>query len=379
MADSQARVVVCTEEFTDAVAEGLPAAPDVEFVVQCRRPGCAGRPASLRRARLGLLRRPRCFRRTPPTRRRVRWPRPTRTAGRCGSTPRAPPDCPRRPCTGTPTSATSARPTAHRCWASCRTTRPSPWPSCSSPTASATRCSSRSRSVPPPSSSRDGRAPRWCASGWSATARRCSSAVPTFYAALMASDLPDDTFSRCAGAPVRARRCPRRCSGGSPSGSASRSSTGSGRPRHCTSSCRTGPTTSSRAPRGGRCPGTTSRCATRRARVADRAARCAVRPRRVDRAGLLAPHRGEPPGLPGLVAQHGGHLRARRGRLLPVPGPQQRHAQGGRDLGLPGRGGEPSARAPGRARGSRRRARRRRRARQAGRGGRRRGCDARRS
>ncbi len=39
MADSQARVVVCTEEFTDAVAEGLQQAPDVEFVVSVGDPG----------------------------------------------------------------------------------------------------------------------------------------------------------------------------------------------------------------------------------------------------------------------------------------------------------------------------------------------------
>ncbi|HEX5090316.1 MAG TPA: benzoate-CoA ligase family protein [Nocardioides sp.] len=45
IADSGARLVVCTEEFTTAVADGLEAAPDVELVVTVGEPGpLAGRP-----------------------------------------------------------------------------------------------------------------------------------------------------------------------------------------------------------------------------------------------------------------------------------------------------------------------------------------------
>ena len=74
-------------------------------------------------------------------------------------------------------------------------------------------------------------------------------------------------------------------------------------------------------------------------------------------------------GVPGRVAGHRRHLRPHRRRLLHLPGPQQRHAQGRRHLGLAGRGGEPAARAPGGARGRGGRRRRRRRPRQAGRRG----------
>jgi acyl-coenzyme A synthetase/AMP-(fatty) acid ligase len=42
------------------------------------------------------------------------------------------------------------------------------------------------------------------------------------------------------------------------------------------------------------------------------------------------------PGVPGGVAAHRRHLRRGRGRVLRLPGPHRGHAQGQRDLGLPG-------------------------------------------
>ena len=76
--------------------------------------------------------------------RTARWPAPTRMPVRCGSTPRAPRVRPRVRCTDTPTSGTSARPTASRCWGSGRRTCACRWPSSSSLTAWATRRGSRS-------------------------------------------------------------------------------------------------------------------------------------------------------------------------------------------------------------------------------------------
>ena len=110
LADSGARLVVCT--------------PGVHR-------GRRGRAAAGARGRTtGRGGRRRRSRRPPPSARRRgrsswppagrppthvgRSPTPTPTRGRSGSTPAAPPACPRPRCTGTPTSATSARPTAQQ-------------------------------------------------------------------------------------------------------------------------------------------------------------------------------------------------------------------------------------------------------------------------
>ena len=74
------------------------------------------------------------------------------------------------------------------------------------------------------------------------------------------------TRSRRSGWPRRrARRCPARCSRGSSTASASTSSTASARPRRCTSSCPTARATSGPAPRARPCRGTTSRSSARTA------------------------------------------------------------------------------------------------------------------
>ena len=86
--------------------------------------------------------------------------------------------------------------------------------------------------------------------------------VPTLYAALLAhpeigTQGPGPTG--CAAASRPASRCPSISACAGASGSGATSSTGSARPRCCTSSCRTGPTTSATAPRASRCRATRSR------------------------------------------------------------------------------------------------------------------------
>ena len=90
--------------------------------------------------------------------------------------------------------------------------------------------------------------------------------VPTFYAALTASDLPADAFASRADVRVRRRAAARAAAAAvHRPRSASRSSTASAPPRRCTSSCPTGPATSAPARPACRCRATTSRCATRSA------------------------------------------------------------------------------------------------------------------
>ena len=74
------------------------------------------------------------------------------------------------------------------------------------------------------------------------------------------------------------------------------------------------------------------------------APRAPVRPGQLGGHRLLVPQRGHPAGVPGRVAAHRRHLRPRRGRLLHLPRPHRRHAQGRRHLGLPDRGRGAAAR-----------------------------------
>ena len=104
-------------------------------------------------------------------------------------------------------------------------------------------------------------------------------------------------------------------------------------------------------------------------RRGDRAghARHAVRARLVLGDRLLGAVRRVPAGVPGRVAAHRRHLRAGRRRLLRVPGPHRRHAQGERHLGVADGGRVQAARPPGRRPGGRRRRGRRGRPGEAGR------------
>ena len=121
------------------------------------------------------------------------------------------------------------------------------------------------------------------------------------------------------------------------------------------------------------CPATTSRSGTTTAAGARRPAGRAARARRVDRPRLLASYRSEPARSSRASGSVTGdtYVRDER-RLLHLPGPQHRHAQGRRHLGLAGRGRGAADRAPDGARGGGRRGARRARHRQAGGRGRRR-------
>ena len=183
-----------------------------------------------------------------------------------------------------------------RCSASGPTTSRSRWPSCSSPTASATRCSSRSPWAP--ATVLEPRRPTPDVVAGSVLAAEQPTlffAVPTFYAALR-EQRPARRRLRL-GAAVRVGRraaARRRCCSGSPTGSASRSSTASARPRRCTSSCPTGPATSGPGTTGVAVPGYDIEIARRRRRlVAARRAGRAVRPRR--RRSRSATGAGPPP------------------------------------------------------------------------------------
>jgi len=139
VADSGARVVCATTQYVDTVAAAIDLAPEVgHFVLAGAGALPALSTASARVGRTSLLWGERARART------ARWPAPTRMPVRCGSTPRAPRVRPRVRCTDTPTSGTSARPTASRCWGSGRRTCACRWPSSSSLTAWATRRGSRS-------------------------------------------------------------------------------------------------------------------------------------------------------------------------------------------------------------------------------------------
>ena len=239
------------------------------------------------------------------------------------------------------------RRTARRCWGSGPTTSRSRSPSCSSPTGSATRCSSRfvvgaTRPARPAAAhAADGpeRLPR--------TGPRSSSRSRRSTPRLLASDCRTTRSRPVRLAASAGEPLPGPLLGGSRTGSASTSSTASARPRRCTSSCPTDPATSGPGTTGTPVPGYDVVVRDDDGRGGRRrGAGCAARARRVDRAGLLAPYRRHPAGVPGRVAGHRRHLRARRGRLLHLPRPQLRHAQGRRHLGVARRGREPADRAP---------------------------------
>ena len=231
--------------------------------------GRGGRPRSAarrahRRHRAG---RRRTSRASPGTRCATpnRWRRPTRrgrSRPRSGSTPPARPAPPRARCTGTSTSATSARPTRTQVLGVGRDDVCLSARSCSSPTA-------RQQPAVPAVGGRERGAgavaaqPRALrASGSSSTASPCSSAARASGARCIAArpsprDVRDRAQRRLGGrGPARAR-CTRR----SRSGTASRSSTASAPPRRCTSSSPTSRARSCPAARASRCPATRSSCA----------------------------------------------------------------------------------------------------------------------
>ena len=80
--------------------------------------------------------------------------------------------------------------------------------------------------------------------------------------------------------------------------------------------------------RASRCPATTCASSTSGGRRAGRLAGHAAGARRLGRHRVLVPLRRLPAGVPGRMAAHRRHLRARRRRLLRLPRPHRRHAEG---------------------------------------------------
>ena len=127
--DSRARVAVVSSALLAEAApalEGAPAPP-------ARAGRGRARPGATSRSRTGSPGRPGPSRPRPPL----------ATTSRSGCTPRARRAAPRGPSTSTTTWSSPPRPTRSRCSASGRPTRCTPPPSSSSPTASATRATSR--------------------------------------------------------------------------------------------------------------------------------------------------------------------------------------------------------------------------------------------
>ena len=183
------------------------------------------------------------------------------------------------------------------------------------------------------------------------TSPRCSSRCPTFYAALLAGDLPDDTFASVRLAPSAGEPLPAALLQPVPDrfGVDELDGIGSTEALHIFMSNRPGDIRPGHDRRAG--PGLRRRGARRRRAPSPPPASrvpctCAASRSR------SATGAGPPP--PGRCSRASGwhrrHLRPRRRRLLHLPRPQQRHAQGRRHLGVARRGRGPADRAPAVAR-----------------------------
>ena len=219
--------------------------------------------------------------------------------------------------------------------------------SCSSPTASATRCTFRSRSARPASCCRARRLP----ANVYATIERHR---PTLFFvgadrlrhAARARAATVRSVVGAAGASRRARRCRPASTSASSSASASTSSTASARPKCCTCSSPTGPA------RSGRARADRSSPATRRDPRRGRAAGAGRRDRQPAGSAATRParaywnqHEKTKETIEGDWIRTGDKYYAGRRRLLLVRRPQRRHAEGRRHVGQPDRGGERADRA----------------------------------
>ena len=252
-------------------------------------------------------------------------------------------------------------------------------PSCSSPTASATRCTFRSRSAPPAFSGRGRPTP---ANVYAVIERHRPTlffSVPTGYGMLLAHDgrsrtarartqssRPTSTCRRFARGVGRRGAAAARCTTASSSASASRSSTASARPKCCTCSSRTGPARSGPARAARSSPATRRGCSTTTA-VADAAGEIGNLWISGDSicAGYWNQHEKTKHTIEGHWIRTGDKYYQDADGYLLVRRPLRRHAEGRRLVGEPGRSRERARRAPGGAGVRRRRARGSRRAREA--------------
>ena len=274
-----------------------------------------------------------------------------RTRPRSGCTRRAPRARRRPRCTGTAPSGWCARPTARRCSASrrrtgaCRRRRPS------SPTAWATRCCSRCRRARRPCSSRHRRGRRSWPTGRREYGATLFFAGPTFFADMLRAGLPPDALAgvRLAASAGEALPAALYTRWTTHFGVDILDGLGMTEMLHIFLSNQAGQVR----------PGTTG--------VAVPGYDLEI----VDDDGLEVPVgtpgtllvRGDigrhrvlvalrrlAPGVPGGVATHRRYLRPGRRRLLHVPRPHRRHAQGERNVGGTGRSGGPAACPRGRRR-----------------------------
>ena len=262
------------------------------------------------------------------------------------------------------------RPTAPRCSACAPTTSACRRPSCSSPTASATRCSSRWRWARARCWSRRRPNPALFAERIAEHGVTLFFGGPSFWGPLMAADLPRgdvrDGPQRRLG---RARRCPPRMFHGVQGAvrlrDPRRHRLHRGAAHLHLQRGRQGRAGQLRVPGAGLPGGAAPRRRHRSSRAPGEPGMLYVAGDSIC-TGYWCRTAVEPGGVPGRVDAHRRPVRARRGRQLHLPGPRRRRAQGRRHLGEPDRGGDPAAGAPGAGRGRGRRRARRGRAGQAG-------------
>ena len=326
--DSRARLLAVTAEFADRRPRPPRDAPELRGVLRPRPVPTPAAGAPLDDAR-------------PATGRRRSYPTTRRLAGVLALHLRHHRHAEGARCTGTARSRSSARRTARRCSASARTTAACPRPRRSSPTGWATR-------VLFPLSVGRGRgagagavpAGRCWPSGRRSTARRCSSPGRRSSPTCCAPSCRPTRWPACGSRVGAARRCRPRSTSAGPAhfGVDILDGIGMTEMLHIFLSNRPGEVRPGTT--GVAVPGYDLRDPRRRRppTVAGRHAGHAVRAGRVHRHRLLVPLRRLPAGVPGRVAAHRRHLRAGRRRLLHLPRPHRRHAQGQRHLGVAGRG-----------------------------------------
>ena len=175
-------------------------------------------------------------------------------------------------------------------------------------------------------------------------------AVPTMYARLLQVE-GASTSPRSGSACRPARRCPPRCFTRGRRASASSCSTWWARRRRSTTSSRIGPARRGRARAARSSPASRRAWSTTRGAPCPRARGPSPRQGRLHLARVLEPPRAHQGHHARRLAAHRRHVLRGRRRLLLLLRPRRRHAEGGRHVGVAGRGRGLPARAPRRPRG----------------------------